>query len=217
MEMANSEEKKYAHRRGKKEVMNMELYDDHSILAEPGWHDAEQPWSSSTALRYVKLAFSDTMWPRQCYTKNIETKSASWCDLVDIEVKWRFLTILRAISNSDRYAQNIIPVSIVSLMYVEHVLRVPVDWSTLPSTGFGCLSEMYQTRKPTQIPYVVVPIWFRSDPALLDDPESPIPANRKPWSRSRPRKRRRLSVDNELDRDLGAAFAQMEMIGAVTR
>jgi hypothetical protein len=99
-------------------------------------------------------------------------------------------------------------------MYAEHVLRVPVDWSTLPSTRFGCLSEMYQTRKPTQIPYVTVPVWFRSDPTLLDNPESPIPANREPWSQSRPRKRRRLSADNDLDRDLGAAFAQMEIIGA---
>jgi hypothetical protein len=161
MEMANSGEKKNAYRQGKKEVMNMELYDDHSILAEPGWQDAEQPWSSSIALQYVKLAFSDRMWPRQCHTKNIETKNASWCDLVDIEVKWRFLTILRAISNSDRYARNIIPVSIVSLMYAEHVLRVPVDWSTLPSTGFGRLSEMYLTRKPTQIPYVAVPVWVQ--------------------------------------------------------
>jgi hypothetical protein len=212
--MASSGEKKYAHRRGKREVMNMELYDDHSILAESGWQDAEQPWSSSTSLQYVKLAFSDRMWPRKCHAKIIDRKSASWCDLVDIEVKWRFLTILRAISNSDRYARNIIPVSIVSLMYAEHVLRVSVDWSTLPSTGFGCLSEMYQTRKPTQIPYVTVPVWFRNNPPLLDDPKSPIPANREPWSRSRPRKRRRLSADNELDRDLGAAFAQMEMIGA---
>jgi hypothetical protein len=99
-------------------------------------------------------------------------------------------------------------------MYAEHVLRVPVDWSTLPSTGFGRLSEIYLTRKPAQIPYVVVPVWFRSDPTLLDNPESPIPANRKSWSRSRPRKRKRVSADNELDRDLGAAFAQMEMIGA---
>jgi hypothetical protein len=74
--------------------------------------------------------------------------------------------------------------------------------------------EIYLKRKPAQIAYVAVPNWFRSDPALLDDPESPIPANRKPWSRSRPRKRRRVSADNELDRDLGVAFAQMEMIGA---
>jgi hypothetical protein len=214
MEIASSREKKYVHKWEKKEVMNMELYDDHSILAEPGWQAAEQPWSSSTALQYVKLAFSDRMWPCECHAKNIERKSVSWCDLVDIEVKWRFLTILRAISNSNRYAWNIIPVSIVSLMYAEHVLRVLVDWSTLPSIGFGCLSEMYQTRKPTQIPYVAVLVWFRSDPAFLDDPESPIPANREPWSQSRPRKRRRLSADNELDRDLGAAFAQMEMIGA---
>jgi hypothetical protein len=99
-------------------------------------------------------------------------------------------------------------------MYAEHVLRVPVDWSTLPSIGFGCLLEMYQTRKPTQIPYVAVPVWFRNDLSLLNDPESLIPANREPWSRSRSRKRRRLSADNELDRDLGAAFSQMEMVGA---
>jgi hypothetical protein len=214
MEMASSGEKKNPHRRGKKEVMNMELYDDHSILAEPGWQVAEQSWSSSTALQYVKLAFSDRMWPRKCHAKNIETKSASWCDLINIEVKWRFLTILRAILNSDHYARNIIPASIVSLMYAEHVLRVPVDWSTLPSTGFGRLSEMYLMRKPAQLFYVVVPDWFRSDPALLDNPESPIPANCEPWSRSRRRKMRRVSADNELHRDLGAAFAQMEMIRA---
>jgi hypothetical protein len=128
MEMASSGEKMNPHWRGKKEVMNMELYDDHSILAELGWQDAEQLWSSTTALQYVKLAFSDRMWPREYHAKNIETKSASWCDLVDIEVKWRFVTILRAISNFDRYAWNIIPVSIVSLMYAEHVLRVSVDW-----------------------------------------------------------------------------------------
>jgi hypothetical protein len=162
----------------------------------------------------VKLAFLDRMWPRECHAKNIETKSASWYDLVDIEVKWRFVTILRAISNSDRYAWNIIPVSIVLLMYAEHVLRVPVDWSTLPSTGFRHLSEMYLMRKPAQIAYVAVPDWFKSNPTLLDYPESPIPTNREVWSRSRLHKKRRLSADNELDRDLGVAFAQMEMIGA---
>jgi hypothetical protein len=85
--MASSEEKKNPHMRGKKEVMNIELYDDHSILAKPSWQATEQPWSSSTALQYVKLAFSDRMWPRECHAKNIETKRASWCDLVDIEVK----------------------------------------------------------------------------------------------------------------------------------
>jgi hypothetical protein len=214
MEMASSGKKKNPQRRGKKEIMNMELYDDHSISAEPGWQVAEQLWSSSTSLQYVKLIFSDRMWPRECHAKNIETKSASWCDLVDIEMKWRFVTILRAILNSDRYARNIIPVSIVSLMYAEHVLKVPVDWSTLASTRFGHLSEIYLTRKPAQIAYVAVPNWFRSNPALLDDLESPIPANREPWSRSRPRKRRRVSNDNELDRDLGVAFALREMIGA---
>jgi hypothetical protein len=36
MEMASSGEKKNPQRQGKKEVMNMELYDNHSILAKPG-------------------------------------------------------------------------------------------------------------------------------------------------------------------------------------
>ena len=91
--MASSGERKNAHRHEKKEVMKLELYDDHSILVEPGWQAAEQPWSSSTTLQYVKLAFLDRMWPHECHAKNIETKSASSCDLVDIKVKWRFLTI----------------------------------------------------------------------------------------------------------------------------
>jgi hypothetical protein len=212
--MASSGEKKNAHKQGKKEIMNMELYDDHSILVEPGWQVAEQLWSSSTTLQYVKLAFLDRMWPRECYAKNVETKSASWCDLVHIEVKWRFVTILRVISNSDRYARNMILVSIVTLMYVEHVLRVPVDWSSLLSTRFGRLSEMYLKGKPVQIAYVAVPDWFRNNSALVDDPESPIPANCESWSRSRPRKMRQLSANNELDRDLGAAFAQIEMTEA---
>jgi hypothetical protein len=99
-------------------------------------------------------------------------------------------------------------------MYAEHVLRVAVDWSTLPSIRFGRLSEIYLTRKPAQIAYVAIPHWIRSNPTLVDNPESLIPANRESWSRSRPRKRRRVFVDNELDRDLGVAFAQMEMIGA---
>ena len=34
--MASSREKKNAYRQWKKEVMNMELYDDNSILVEPG-------------------------------------------------------------------------------------------------------------------------------------------------------------------------------------
>jgi hypothetical protein len=58
------------------------------------------------------------------------------------------------------------------------------------------------------------PRLVRSNPALLDNPEFPIPANREPWSQSRPRKKRRVSTDNDLDRDLGAAFVQIEMIEA---
>ena len=69
-------------------------------------------------------------------------------------------------------------VSIVSLIYAEHVLRVAVDWSILPIIGFGCLSEMYLKRKPAQIAYMVVPDWLKNNPILVDDPESPIPANR---------------------------------------
>src|SRR5665811_1333069 len=107
--MASSGEKRNAHKRGKKENLNMELYDDLSILAEPGWEVAEQPWSSNTARQYVKLTFSDRMWPRECHAKNVDSKTCLYGDLVDIEVKWRFFTILRAISDHDRYNRGVIP------------------------------------------------------------------------------------------------------------
>jgi hypothetical protein len=41
--MAISGEKINAYKRGKKEVMNMELYDEHSILVEPKWQATKQP------------------------------------------------------------------------------------------------------------------------------------------------------------------------------
>ena len=102
--------------------------------------------------------------------------------------------------------------SIVSLMYAEHVLKVPVDWSTLKSVGFGRLLDMYLARKPSQIPYVAVLDWFRNDPTLLEDPESP--ANLETWPRKRAMKKRRLSPDNELefDADLELAFAQLDLM-----
>jgi hypothetical protein len=59
--MVNSGEKKNVHKREKKEIMKMELYDDYSILAEPRWQATKQSWSSSIALQYMKLAFSDRM------------------------------------------------------------------------------------------------------------------------------------------------------------
>ena len=78
-----------------------------------------------------------------------------------------------------------ISMSIVLLMYAEHVLRVAVDWLILPFTGFGCLLEIYLKMKPTQIAYMAVLDWFKNNPTLVDDPESRSPTNRKSWSWSR--------------------------------
>jgi hypothetical protein len=56
----------------------------------------------------------------------------------------------------------VIPVSIVSMMYMEHVLEVAVDWSTLPSINFGHSSKLYLIKKPALIPYKSVQISFET-------------------------------------------------------
>ena len=62
-------------------------------------------------------------------TSDIASPCASYIQLEDVETKWRFLTILRNISNLERWPKSAIPKSVACMMYAEHVLRVRVDWS----------------------------------------------------------------------------------------
>ena len=87
-------------------------------------------------------------------------------------MKWRFLTILRAISKQTKWPKGSIPRSIASMMYAEHVLRGDVDWSTFHTEGFGAIGPGLLAKRPVHIPYVPVPEWFKNDPKLYMDPRA---------------------------------------------
>ena len=87
-------------------------------------------------------------------------------------MRWRFLTILRAISEQTKWPKGSIPRSIASMMYAEHVLRVDVDWSTFRMEGFRAIGLGLLAKRPTHIPYVPVPECSRDDPKLYVDPRA---------------------------------------------
>ena len=87
-------------------------------------------------------------------------------------MKWRFLTILRAISEQTKWPKGSIPRSIASMMYAEHVLRVDVNWSTFRTEGFGAIGPGLLAKLPIHILYVPVSEWFRNDPKLYVDPRA---------------------------------------------
>jgi hypothetical protein len=72
-------------------------------------------------------------------------------------------------------------VFIVSLMYAEHVLKLVVDWSTLPCTGSRHLSKLFFVRNLAKIPYVLVRELFKNNSCLLDNLETPFLVNCKMW------------------------------------
>ena len=87
-------------------------------------------------------------------------------------MKWRFLTILWAISEQTKWLKGSIPRSIASMMYAEHVLRVNVDWSTVCMEGFPAIGQGLLAKRPIHIPYVPVLEWFRNNPKLYMEPRA---------------------------------------------
>jgi hypothetical protein len=82
-------------------------------------------------MQYVGFPHFDRLWPRPCHERHCKAVSASYMQLEDVDAKWRFLTIPKSISNLDRWPKSAIPNFVACMMYVEHVLRVRVDWSSL--------------------------------------------------------------------------------------
>ena len=93
-------------------------------------------------------------------------------------------------------------------MYVEHVLSIRVDWSTLRSINekIGQIGDALSTKKPMEIPYSPVPNWFRQYSKLVNEPGHPLPLNRLP---KRPKWRR--APQNGIDIALHEVFKAMEM------
>ena len=87
-------------------------------------------------------------------------------------MKWQFLTIFRAIPEHSKWLKGSIPRTIASMMYVEHLLLVNVDWSTLRMEGFRAIGQRLSAKRPVYIPYVPVLEWFRNNLGLYVDPQA---------------------------------------------
>lgn len=203
-------------KKARKEVdLEMDIYLNHEIRAYPGWESEPQPWSAATAMTHVSFPHFDRLWPTWCHEKHCKSKDAKYSHIEDLEVKWRFLTILRAISNREQWPKNSIPRSIAALMYAEHVLRMRVDWSTLKGEKFGHLGTALLARRPKDIPYSPVPDWFRANPKLRDEPGRPLPPDREgKQPRWKPSHVSGTNVGEEdMDIALGQAFGAMGVDG----
>lgn len=187
------------------------VYDDPSQKARVGWENVPQPWSAKTAMQYVGFPHFDRLWPRHCHERHCKAVNASYTQLEDVEAKWRFLTILRSISNLDRWPKSAIPKSVACMMYAEHVLRVRVDWSSLGALHdqkFGGIGIAFTKCTVPDIPYTPVPEWFRKNPKLVDEPGAPIPEGREP---KKPRTRKRPA--NDVEMAIEEAFEHMDEEG----
>ena len=122
-----------APKRSKTDFVNLELgvYKRLDLESEPGWEMVLEPWTATSAMEYIKFEHLDKWWPTELRDKYCTTRAFIYTHIKDLNVKWRFLEILRAISNLERWPKNNIPKSIATLMNVEYELGKRVDKSTL--------------------------------------------------------------------------------------
>ena len=111
--------------------LEWDVYDDHTQKAWTCWAMVQQPWSAEIAMQFVGFPHFDRLWPRHCHERHCRALNANYYQLEDVEIKWRFLTILRSIFNLAKWPKRAIPKSVTCMMYAEHVLHVRVDWSSL--------------------------------------------------------------------------------------
>ena len=158
----------------KRRVVDLEfnVFHNPELRAYPGWEQQPQPWSVATTMKYVGFPHFDRLWPPSSHEQHCKSKDEKYLHLEDVQVKWQFLTILRAISEQTKWPKGSIPRSIASMMYAEHVLRINVDWSTFRMKDFGAIGQGLLAKCSIHIPYVPVPEWFRNDPKLYMEPRA---------------------------------------------
>ena len=152
--------------------LELDIFHNLKLFVYPGWEQQPQPWSVATAMKYVGFPHFDRLWPPTSHEQHCKSKDAKYLHFEDVEVKWRFLTILLAISKQTKWPKGSIPRNIASMMYAKHVLRVNVDWSTFCTEGFRAIGPRLLAKCPVHIPYVPVPKWFRNDPKLYMEPRA---------------------------------------------
>ena len=123
-----------------------------TFLHTSRWEQQPPPWLVATAMKYVGFPHFDRLWPPTSHEQHCKSRDAKYLHLEDVEVKWRFLTILWAISEQTKWPKGSIPRSIASMMYAEHVLRVDVDWSTFRTEGFGAIGPGLLANTPFTFP-----------------------------------------------------------------
>ena len=155
--------------KGTPQDVQWEIYNNPNILAKPGWEEQTTPWTALIASRYVNWVHVDrAFWPRDRHERNCASASGKWTQMNNIPMKWRMLSVLRAISDDPKYAKHNIPLCIVAMVYAESVLKVQVDWSSLPSA----VRKAYLLRRPKEIPMVPIPQWFIENHNLLYPPRN---------------------------------------------
>ena len=83
--------------------LELDVFYNLALRAYAGWENVPQPWSAETAMKYVNFAHFDHLWPESSHVAHCKAKDAKYNHIEDMEVKWRFLTILTGISNEERW------------------------------------------------------------------------------------------------------------------
>ena len=78
--------------------LELDIFHNSELLVYPGWEQQPQPWSVATAMKYIGFLHFDRLWPFSSHEQHCKSKDAKYLYFEDLEVKWRFLTIFRAIS-----------------------------------------------------------------------------------------------------------------------
>ena len=82
--------------------LEWEVYIDRTQKTRIDWDNDPQPWSAKTAMQYVGFSHFNWLWPRACHERRCRVVSTSYEQLENVQAKWRFLTILRSISDLER-------------------------------------------------------------------------------------------------------------------
>ena len=165
--------------------LELEIYRDPDLLAYGGWEGLSEPWTCQQAYEHISFAHLDRWYTPEVHEDHCRTKQLTYANITSIEIKWRFLEILRAISHETRWPKNTIPRRIAAMVYAECVLDKQVDWSTLnqalvlPGNVGKYLGDALSSRLPIlSIPRNPVPEWFRRNSTLVDPPGEQLPADR---------------------------------------
>ena len=92
--------------------LELDVFYNPELHAYLGWEQQPQPWSVVTTMKYVGFPHFDRLWPPSSHKQHCKSKDAKYLHPEDVKVKWRFLTILRAISEQTKWPKGSIPCSI---------------------------------------------------------------------------------------------------------